>query len=230
MLTAVNRPTTPRPAGRFILLPFIFVIGLGSCFVLAQSLDEATIRIAVSDSPAWHTKKFKGETSYSPEWQGGRVVTRAESEGAASGRYHPLQLSVNNYPEISWSWKIRQTVPVTDPMTKAGDDYAARVYLIFPGRFFWQRRAITYVWADQQPVGTVLPSPFTDQVALIVVESGNRYAGNWREETRNYAADYRSFFHEDAPDPIAVAIMTDTDNTGGRATAWYGDILFRRKR
>ncbi|MEA3468735.1 MAG: DUF3047 domain-containing protein, partial [Thermodesulfobacteriota bacterium] len=23
-----------------------------------------------------------------------------------------------------------------------------------------------------------------------------------------------------------VAIMTDTDNTGGQAVAWYGDIVF----
>jgi hypothetical protein len=27
-----------------------------------------------------------------------------------------------------------------------------------------------------------------------------------------------------------VAIMTDTDNTGGSATAYYGDILFKRRK
>jgi hypothetical protein len=26
----------------------------------------------------------------------------------------------------------------------------------------------------------------------------------------------------------SVAIMTDTDNTGGSATAYYGDILFKK--
>jgi hypothetical protein len=26
-----------------------------------------------------------------------------------------------------------------------------------------------------------------------------------------------------------VAIMTDSDNTGESATAWYGDIIFRKE-
>jgi hypothetical protein len=66
-------------------------------------------------------------------------------------------------------------------------------------------------------------------VAVIAVESGNRFAGSWRQESRNYAADYRNYFHAEPADPVAVAFMTDTDNTNSRATAWYGDIIFRQQ-
>jgi hypothetical protein len=41
--------------------------------------------------------------------------------------------------------------------------------------------------------------------------------------------DYRACFHDAPPDPVAVAVMTDADNTGSLATAWYGDILFARE-
>jgi hypothetical protein len=38
--------------------------------------------------------------------------------------------------------------------------------------------------------------------------------------------DYRRAFGEDPPKVGAVAIMTDTDNTGEQAVAWYGAIRF----
>jgi hypothetical protein len=41
-------------------------------------------------------------------------------------------------------------------------------------------------------------------------------------------ADYRAAFGEDPPPINGVAIMTDTDNTGESATAYYGDIVFKR--
>ena len=40
--------------------------------------------------------------------------------------------------------------------------------------------------------------------------------------------DYRKAFGEDPPMLSGIAIMTDTDNTGESATAYYGDIRFRR--
>jgi hypothetical protein len=42
-------------------------------------------------------------------------------------------------------------------------------------------------------------------------------------------ADYRRIFGEEPGAVDAVAIMTDTDNTGASATAWYGDIRFAAK-
>jgi len=48
--------------------------------------------------------------------------------------------------------------------------------------------------------------------------------GQWLEEKRNLLEDYRKCFGEDTPKAGAVAIMTDTDNTGEKAVAWYGPI------
>jgi hypothetical protein len=56
------------------------------------------------------------------------------------------------------------------------------------------------------------------------VESGNSMAGQWLTEQRDLVADYRFQFGSDPPEAEAIAVMTDSDNTGESAEAWYGEI------
>ncbi len=42
-------------------------------------------------------------------------------------------------------------------------------------------------------------------------------------------ADYKKAFGESPPRINGVAIMTDSDDTNGSATAYYGDIIFRKE-
>jgi len=190
--------------------------------------DQANILFPVSDLSSWQKKSFKGDTVYTTEKEGDSTVVRAESSNAASGYFRNISLDSKKYPYINWSWKVQGVVPAEDPYSKAFDDYAARVYLVFPGKLFWQTRSIVYVWSDRLPAGKIIASPYSDRVAIVSVESGNRYAGIWRQERRNYVEDYRRYFHKEPDDPAAVAFMTDTDNTGSHALAWYGDIFFSR--
>jgi hypothetical protein len=53
--------------------------------------------------------------------------------------------------------------------------------------------------------------------------------GQWLEEKRNLVEDYRKCFGEDPGKAGGVAIMTDTDNTGEKAMAWYGPIRLLKK-
>jgi hypothetical protein len=63
---------------------------------------------------------------------------------------------------------------------------------------------------------------------MIVVESGETNLNQWLNEERNLYEDYKKAFDEEPPMISGVAIMTDTDNTGESATAYYGDILFKK--
>lgn len=178
----------------------------------------------------WKEKSFKGHTAYAVVQENGQNVLHALSTGSASGLYHEVDVSARELPILSWSWKVARTIAAENAYRKEGDDFAARVYVVFPGRFFWQTRALVYVYSDKLLPGTVIPAPFTANVAVIAVESGNGHAGSWRQETRNYADDFRKYFKAEPPDPQAVAVMTDGDNTGSSAEAWYGDIVFSRLR
>jgi len=73
----------------------------------------------------------------------------------------------------------------------------------------------------------MLPNPYTDRAMMIAVESGAGKVSQWVTQTRNVLEDYRKAFHSDPPMISGVAIMTDTDNTGESATAYYGDITFK---
>ena len=63
---------------------------------------------------------------------------------------------------------------------------------------------------------------------MFVVESGAEKLNQWVSEKRNVYEDYKKAFGQEPPMISGVAIMTDTDNTGESATAYYGDILFKK--
>jgi len=116
---------------------------------------------------------------------------------------------------------------VVDERTTAGDDYPARVYVVVSGgAAFWKTRSLVYVWSSHQPVGATWNNAFTSNARVMALRSGTRDAGQWVSEKRDIRADFRQLFGEDIAQIDAVALMTDTDNSGQSATAWYGDIYF----
>ena len=75
----------------------------------------------------------------------------------------------------------------------------------------------------------MIPSPYTDRAMLFAVQSGEGQAGQWIRQERNALLDFLEAFKKEPPMISGVAIMTDSDNTGESVTAWYGDIIFRKK-
>ncbi len=111
---------------------------------------------------------------------------------------------------------------------RRGDDYAARLFVTFEAEPFSRRsRAICYVWASAEPPGAVYRSPYADNVAMVVVESGTRRVGRWVGEVRDAVADYVHAFGQAPTRITGVAVMVDSDDTHSRAVAWYDDIEIR---
>jgi hypothetical protein len=175
-------------------------------------------------SPAWEEKSFKGNTRYEVVQEDGEWCIKATSHGSASGLYYRISYSPKEYPFLTWRWKVGNVLLKGDELKKEGDDYAARVYVVFPSSLFWRTKAINYIWANKLAVGQAVPNPFSSNAMMVAVQSGPAHVGEWMEERRNVLEDFRKFFGEDPPKVGAVAIMTDTDNTGEDATAWYGPI------
>jgi hypothetical protein len=93
---------------------------------------------------------------------------------------------------------------------------------------------LCYVWDSKAPVGTITPSSYTNLMRMIVVESGGARVNQWLAVERDVAADFRAAFGEAAgsgvPVVSAIAIATDTDNTGESAVAFFGDISFYKQK
>lgn len=207
--------------GKLILLSLMSLPAI----VMAATLTIGDF--AANGIDQWQNKSFKGQTEYELVTVDGRRVIRADSNATASGLYRKIDIDLSATPWLHWRWKVANVLEGVDETTRSGDDYPARVYVVFSGGLaFWRTRTVVYVWSSHQPAGSSWHNAFTDNARVIAVESGTDKIGQWVTESRNVREDYRRLFGEDVTQADAVAIMTDTDNSGQQATAWYGDIRF----
>lgn len=187
-------------------------------------------RFSAGDTEGWQLRHFEGETRYRIVEDGGTRVLEAESAGAASSFYLEREIDLAARPVLEWRWRVEAPLRVPDERVRAGDDFAARVYVVAPGEgLFALPIAISYVWSGSAPVGADWPNPFTSKVRMVAVESGTARAGEWQSHRRNVREDFRHLFGREVGELEGVAVMTDADNSRQRARAWYGDILLREE-
>lgn len=240
-----------------LILPLMIYLALRVPAAHAQSPDTLEVgkfsAAPVGDTlpPGWKPldfKKIKRHTTYTLVKEDHTVVVKAVADASASGLTREIEINPKEYPIVQWRWKIMNILKKADIYRKSGDDYPARIYITFKynpskvglfGRAKYEMLrllygefppldAINYVWASKAPVGTMVPNAYTDQVMMFVIESGSAKLGQWVSEERNVYEDYKKAFGGEPPMISGVAIMTDTDNTGEFATAYYGDIFFRK--
>lgn len=155
-------------------------------------------------------------------------VLKAESNASASGLIYRYKYNIRKYPIVTWKWKVENIIKKGDVMKKEGNDCAARVYAIFPFWVLFRTKSISYIWANKLLKGKYVTSPHHSRTIMVAVESGNKRVGEWVTERRNVYEDFKMFFGKEPPYAGGIAIMTDTDNTGESAVAYYDDIKIEK--
>ncbi len=189
--------------------------------------------------------KLKRDTVYSVVKEGDRTaVLRATANRSASLYVAPIKPALRTPATLSWEWKTDALVAGADNREKDREDAPLRVLVAFDGdvstlpdeeqkRFSRAKNlagrevpfaVLMYIWTDQVPVGTVIPSAHTSQIRMLAVASGTAGLGGWQPVKRNLAEDYRRAYGTDPGSIIGVAVMTDTDNTGTQAVGEYAGI------
>ena len=218
------------------------VVGAFSRMTPGGSFADGWVPLRLGDArPSTYTRV---RAPASARAGGGAVVVRARADDSASGLIRRVRVDLAATPVLAWRWKVDGVIARGDVTRRDGDDYPARIYVTFDypasrlslgdrvkyralralGYRDVPTRALNYIWANRAGETEIVPNPFTDWVQMVPVESGPANAGRWRDARRNVAADYRAAFGEEPPAITGIAIMTDADNTGGAATAYYGDI------
>jgi hypothetical protein len=198
----------------------------------------------------WILKNVKGRTAYGLARDGSSATAvMANADNSASGLLRNVTIDPREYPVLRWRWKVAGVIEGADIARKESNDSPARVYVAFDydiGRLgvmerlkyeaakriysaLLPLRAIAYTWANGTPKGEIVPMPYTEWFSQVAVENAESPLGRWVNEERDVYEDYRRVFGEEPGAITGVAIMTNTDNLGGRATAWYGDIVFKKK-
>ncbi len=145
----------------------------------------------------------------------------AQNKGVQIGLEHVFK--PQEFPALRWRWRARQLPPGGDEREKNTNDSAAAVYVIFDSRLL--PRAIKYVWSSTLPVGTRIDSPVYWRSKVVVLQSGPAALGEWREETINFYQDYKELFGLEPGEVQGIAVLTDSDVTGGAAEADYTDFV-----
>ena len=202
--------------------------------------------------PGWELQTFKSipnKTSYTLTKEAGTVVLCAESRASYAALVKKVRIDPREYPIIRWRWKTTKTYDKGDATRKDGDDYSARLYVIFefePEELSpWERlqyqaarllygeypptAAINYIWANRAATGSVIPNAYSNRSMMFVIESGSRRLNTWVKEQRNVYEDFIKAFQREPPNITAVAILNDSDNTGDSSISYFGDIELVKK-
>ena len=176
----------------------------------------------------WQQEKFSGTTQYRVVTQEQNQILEAISEGTASGLYFQNKLAIRNSTTLSWRWKVSSIAPALNERSKQGDDYPARIYIVVSdGPFFWQTRTLVYVWSNNQPVDSRWDNAYTGKARMWALNSGNEGINEWQSHSRNIQKDLISAFGKTYNKIDAIAVMTDSDNSGTRFHSWYDDIILK---
>jgi len=175
----------------------------------------------------WQEKSFVGNTQYEIQGENGISVLKATAINTASVLYRQESIDLINTPWLDWYWKIDSIYTDIDEATKSGDDFPARLYVTAKtGSLPWQTIAINYVWSSGQPKDTVWFNPYTKKSIMVAVQGGNTSVGQWVNQRRNVAEDFKKLFNIDVKKLSGYAVMVDGDNSSQSGTAYFGNIEF----
>jgi hypothetical protein len=225
-----------------VLISFLIVALILTGVAIAQD-NNVLLRENFRNLDNWKPvafPKIKKHSIYSIEHDADRHYLRAESNESASAIAYKESFDVSKYPHARWRWKISNVYVNGNAMTKEGDDYPIRVYIMFEydpdkaGIFermqyglakqiygeYPPHSSLSYVWANKDEPGTIVSSPFTDRAKMIFLRKGPEKVGTWQIEAVNILEDYQKAFGTTPPGRARIAIMNDSDNTGDRSVSY----------
>ena len=204
------------------------------------SFELPVAQFSLESVTSWQVKHFVGRTQYVVVPFDGQRVLKATSNDSATIITKPIRIDLEETPYLNWSWRVEDQLSGINETTKSGDDFAARIYLVIGDNLLNPAtKAINYVWSSNQPRYSRWSNPFAgEKVQMIAVRGATDTISQWRKEKRNVYQDLINVFGDKGSEHKnrkayryldAIAIMTDSDNSGRAATAYYGDIFFSTK-
>lgn len=229
--SSATRPARPRPSAPSR-------IGVPD----TKPSEHRVVQKLGFDAPTlndWEEKIFRGRTDYKlvSDERTGTHLLRASSSAASSGLYNKFEYDVVPGLKLSWQWRATSFPKKKHPeklADRSQDDFAARVYAIFPGASFFKTDVIEYIWDESLPVGTLESSPFSSRVKLFVIRSGplasaDGSAPELVQEERDLYEDYLRIFGQAPKKKFgAIALMSDSDNTGTATAADFAEVMIKQ--
>ncbi len=216
----------------------------------AASLAPFGMRGSTALNPAWHLLGLPGNmtkplTRFDWVTLAGEPALQVTTDKSYGLLAHAWQGPVPG--QLEWHWRVDRPLVDTDIATKAGDDAALKVCVLFDQPVsdipLLQRanlalaRAAThqdlpkatlcYVWDSLYPPGTSGSNPYSDRVRYIVLDGPGAPTGQWVTQRRRVTEDFQRLFGMESPvtpPVIAVVVGADSDNTQGHSVAYVNQL------
>ena len=222
--------------------------GDASSIAEQRALIQTAGRLLTTPPSAVNWQPFalpgKRQVVFEPVVVSGRPALRVKADNSVSILRRRFDSLMAQPGRLSFSWRVDALPLGADLAAADASDSPVGIVLAFEGdRARWSPKmhrlsemsrlltgeelpyaTLMYVWGSKEMPGTVVVNPRTDRIRKMVLDSGTRDIGVWRDHVRDVQADFRHAFGEE-PGPLrVVALMTDTDNTRSALTAWYGPL------
>jgi hypothetical protein len=221
-----------RPAAGFVI--FLVLFGLPSLAAHAgsQSRSDSMETLDFKGSlngrglPAeWKLKVHRGEAGADMVEENGERVLHMKSTGSSFALEHDVDVRIDRYPYLIWTWKAVALPTKGDVRERSRDDQALQLLVGFK-----DGRVLSYVWDATAPEGTVvdrsLPWPLLIRIKVIVVDSGISDMGKWVTNRRNIYEDYKELFGKEPPPVEGVRVQMNTQHTRSSAEGFLREIVF----
>lgn len=246
-----------------LLKPISALLALSMACAASPALAHSLSPLVPADGAAASTWRFVGF----PKSKADIPATRFELAEVQGER--ALKVStrasygtwVHDLPKVEpgrlqWRWRLDQPLTggkvVADIQTKAGDDAALKVCVMFDQPLdrvpFVERTllriarsvsgedlpaaTLCYVWDSVHPAGLQGPNPYTQRVRFITLQGRGAALAQWQTETRDVGSDFAKLFGDELPAGAAVPkvravlIGADSDNTGAQSVGWVRSIAW----
>jgi len=208
----------------YILIFFLFSLNIA----LAESVN--VFEFTEDELSTLKVRKVRGvdsKTQYSLGSNENGKFIRSEANNSASGLGKEIKINLNETPFLNITWKIEKDLPGIDESSKAGHDYAARVFVVKKtGATPLSNRAMNYVFSSNNDINTYHPSPFTKKSIDYVLSTTKENLNEWVTVKVNVRDHFKKFHNLDLEEINGVAIMSDTDNSKLKSIAYYQNIYF----
>lgn len=187
-------------------------------------LDTRSLRLGAMP-PGWQVKVNRGTPDISvvegPSGPAVRLKCRKSSFALERG----ADIDLEEYPVLTWSWKVSELPQGGDFRRARTDDQAAQVLVAFS-----DRRILSYIWDSSAPKGTMQTSGLLPllRVVAVVCRSGSSEANQWLMETRNLARDYEAAFGKRQVRVKGIRLQINSQHTGTSAESYFGEVAFHR--
>ena len=200
-------------------------------FQAGQVVNVVNIRF---DNPSrlkdWKEYVFNKKSEYRVEQDpNGETVLHAASRGGYSIIFKPVDIPLDARPILAWQWRAEK-FPVK-PNRKSLDaenenDFSIRICAIFAKNNPFVTDVVHYIWDDYFLIGTHASSPYSKNVRMLVVTSGEPASpGEWVTVKQDVARDYHQLFKRARFNHLkAIAIISNSDDTQSESGAYIKRI------